>query len=96
MTLKTMERERGFLWRAGPLVLYLLVSLGLAPALNAEGLDELYEKPSSEKNWGEIAADLVGYDGFTKSYALVVGISEYTGGYGRLPTEQDPIRIRTS
>ncbi len=72
----------------------LIVLLSLACPAHAEGLDEFYEKPPSEKNWGEIAADLVGYDGFTKSYALVVGISKYTGGYGRLPTEQDPIRIR--
>lgn len=71
---------------------FVIVLLG--DSLQAQALDELYEKPPSEKNWGEIAADLVGYDGFTKSYALVVGISEYTGGYDRLPTEQDPIRIR--
>ena len=91
MTFGTKKRS---LWRRGISVLRLLALMGFAPALHAEGLDELYEKPSSEKSWGEIAAELVGYDGFTKSYALVVGISDFTGGYRGLPTEEDPIRIR--
>ena len=61
--------------------------------LGAQGLDELYEQPSSERSWGGQLADAVGFDEFSKSYALVIGISDYQGGYAALPTANDAKRM---
>ena len=66
----------------------------LSVASAAVGIDELYVKPDSEKSWGQLASDLVGYGGYQKSYALVVGISQYTAGYKSLKTENDALRMR--
>jgi formylglycine-generating enzyme required for sulfatase activity len=74
--------------------LLLIVALVLTPAHARAGIDKVYIKPQSEKNWGEVLADFIGYRGYQKSYALVVGISAYSGGYRRLPTQNDPLRMR--
>lgn len=59
----------------------------------AEGVDRLFENVGSDKTWGETLADAVGYGGFSKSYALVIGISDYKGGYSNLPTARDAERM---
>ncbi|MEZ5936168.1 MAG: SUMF1/EgtB/PvdO family nonheme iron enzyme [Alphaproteobacteria bacterium] len=59
----------------------------------AEGLDEIHVKAASDKSWGERLADLVGFGGFSKSYALVIGISDYEGSHADLPTANDAKRM---
>ena len=68
----------------------------LLPAKDSKrsGIEQVCEKPANRKSWGALAADYIGYRGYQKSYALVVGISQYTEGYGNLPTEQDALRMR--
>jgi formylglycine-generating enzyme required for sulfatase activity len=58
------------------------------------GIEEVCQKPANRKSWGELLADYLGYRGYSKSYALVVGISQYTGGYRDLPTKNDALRVR--
>ncbi len=75
------------------LVCALLTFLYLSnPVQGAQGLDEVYKKPSSQKTWGSILADHAGFGGYTKSYALVIGISLYDN-YRNLPTNNDPLRF---
>jgi formylglycine-generating enzyme required for sulfatase activity len=74
--------------------LWLGVVLVLMSAHARAGIDDVYTKPPSTQNWGEVLADFVGYKGYQKSYALVVGISAYSDGYRSLPTQNDPIRMR--
>jgi uncharacterized caspase-like protein len=57
------------------------------------GIDEVYRKPADAKTWGELLFEFVGHQGFSKSYALIVGISKFDA-YGSLPTANDPIRMR--
>jgi len=62
--------------------------------VSAEGLDRLYSKPDENKTWPARFAERVGYvSGFSKSYALVVGISQYDD-HNDLPTAKDPIKVR--
>lgn len=72
--------------------LFVLLCLSIA-AKGSGGIDEIYEKPQSRKTWGEQFAEYVNYGGYSKSYALVIGISTYEG-YKTLPTENDPIRVK--
>ena len=58
------------------------------------GVDKVYEKPAGQKTWGQLLSDALGVGNYKKSYALVVGISNYTGGYKSLPTEKDAERMR--
>lgn len=62
-------------------------------ATSAAGVDRLFEKRISDKTWGEQLADAVGFGGFSKSYALVIGISDYTGSFDDLPTANDARRM---
>jgi tripartite-type tricarboxylate transporter receptor subunit TctC len=72
----------------------LLVLLFMAqPAKAVRGVDEVYKKPAHRKTWGRLIADYVGYEGYTKSYALIIGISTYDN-YRNLPTRNDPIRFK--
>ena len=59
----------------------------------APGIDRPFLKTVSEKTWGDHLADAVGFGGFSKSYALVIGISDYAGGYDDLPTGNDAKRM---
>ena len=70
----------------------LSICLALGGAASAESLDEFLEKP---ENSGVVASMLeaVGLRGFSRSYALIVGVSEFDE-YSDLPTEKDPIRVR--
>ena len=74
--------------------LLLVVALVLMPTYARAGIDNVYIKPQSAQKWGEILADFIDYRGYQKSYALVVGISAYSGGYGSLPTQNDPFRVQ--
>ena len=78
-------------WLAGILALVTAGIAVVAPA--SAGIDKVYRKPAEEKSSGELLADFVGYQGFSKSYALVIGISKFNA-YSTLPTEKDPIRMR--
>lgn len=78
-------------WLAGTLAL-LSATLTLALPASA-GIDEAYRKPDSDRSWGDLLADFVGYQGFSRSYALIVGISDFDH-YPDLPTAHDPIRMR--
>jgi formylglycine-generating enzyme required for sulfatase activity len=78
-------------WIAGMLAL-LATSLALVRPADA-GLDEAYQKPQSDRSWGDLLRDFVGYRGFSRSYALIVGISDFND-YPNLPTTNDPIRMR--
>ena len=57
-------------------------------------MDEEYLKPNDKKRWGELLTDAAGIDVYQKSYALIISISDYTGGYDPLPTHDDAIRMR--
>ncbi len=59
----------------------------------APGIDEPFLRLTTDKTWGQRLADAVGFDGFSKSYALVIGISDYEGGYDDLPTGNDARRM---
>ncbi len=77
------------------LVFAVLALAGLPIRAMGEGVDQTFTKPNAEKSWGEQALDYVGIGGGnTKSYALVVGISNYSGGFQPLPTSSDPIRMK--
>ena len=58
------------------------------------GIEQVCKKPDDHKSWGELLADYIGYRGYSKSYALVVGVSDYTGGYDDLPTANDVFNMR--
>ena len=73
-------------------VLVLLASFWIVSSASA-GIDEEYRKPADKKTWGELLLDFVGHPGVGKSYALVVGISQYDN-YPSLPTANDPLRMR--
>jgi len=75
------------------LALTLLLA-GLGPAI--AGIDQVFEGRSGAQATRDRAARAFGLDWLSesRSYALVVGISDYTGGYRRLPTENDPVRFK--
>ena len=60
-----------------------------------KGIDIIYTKPASEKEWGEIVADQFGLDYYKKSYAFVVGISRFRDGkaFETLNNAKDSIRM---
>ncbi|MEM7042936.1 MAG: caspase family protein [Pseudomonadota bacterium] len=60
----------------------------------AAGIDEAYLKDNGRSVWGDLLSEFFRFRQFSKSYALVVGINDYTGGYQPLPTADDPIRMR--
>ena len=70
---------------------------GLASAqfsASAAGIDQAYLKEDDGAVWGDLLSEFFRFRLFSKSYALVVGIDDYTGGYRSLPTADDPIRMR--
>jgi tetratricopeptide (TPR) repeat protein len=81
------------MWRYlfGTVALLTAVFSPPSPALPA--IDEAYVKPDDKKSWGELLADFIGHRGFGKSYALVIGISNFDH-FSPLPTANDPVRIR--
>ena len=58
------------------------LSLALLTSPAQGGIDKVYQKPESNKSWGatlsEFVGSLVDYNRSSKSYALVIGVSEYT------------------
>ncbi len=59
------------------------------------GIDQAFKKDSEQPIWGRIAEWTLGVEGFNKSYALVIGISKYAGGFQPFQsTSEDPIRIK--
>ncbi len=59
------------------------------------GIDELFQKADDKPIWGQVIEWAIGSEGFGKSYALIVGISDYTSGFEALPsTANDPIRMK--
>ena len=80
--------------RASTILVCFLV-LGIAQQANAESIDQIFEKPASAWTWRTIFSSATGLTDFDKSYALVVGINEYTQGFDQLDTtKNDPIRMR--
>lgn len=80
-----------------PIFIGLFIALWVSAAgsqLRAEDIDQVYSKPSEAMSWGQIAGEFLGYRGFTRSYALIVGIDRYSGGYTPLPTGDDALRMR--
>ncbi len=76
------------------LVVVLLISLCLASSgIGADGIDKVYQKPANCRTWGQLFADYFSYSGYTKSYAIVIGISTYDS-YDTLPTKNDSIPVR--
>ncbi len=56
--------------------------------------DELYIKQGG-KSWGDIFASFFKRKPFDKSFALVIGVSDYEGHWPSLTTTRnDPIRVR--
>lgn len=80
--------------RRFPFMIALLALAWFAqPAKATPGVDQPFSKTTTEKTWGDHLADAGGFGGFSKSYALVVGISDYAGGYSDLPTADDAKRL---
>lgn len=79
--------------RIGKLVLIAFAMGTLAAGNSNAGVDEVYEKTVDRLSWGQILNFFVGNEDFEKSYAFVVGISNYTH-YSQLPTENDALRMR--
>ena len=75
------------------LALFIAWTMTSATVLAKPGIDQAFIKPSSEKTWGQLFADYFGLGHYQKSYALIVGISEFSG-YNDLPTGQDVIRMK--
>lgn len=75
------------------LVFSLFLALLSVPAPAAPGIDEVFRKPSGQKTYGEIVGQYVGYRGYQRSYALVIGISDYRG-FRDLPTGKDAIAMK--
>ena len=83
-------------------LLGLLVVVALASAATARvgppdataegGFDDVYVKPDEQGIWGSVL-QAVGLAQFEKSYAVVIGISDFEG-YNDLSTQQDTIRMR--
>ena len=80
-------------WLQARALLVAIASLLPASPVYAQGLDQLYERTQTEKTWGERLADSFGFGDSSKSYALVIGISDYNGGYSDLPTANDARRM---
>lgn len=53
---------------------------------------QVFVKPLAEKSWSQIYSEFFGTTSFSKTYALVIGVSEYDH-FARLPTTNDPKRI---
>ena len=88
------NREFAVLRRSLQIIVVLLALVYQPPqGLAAPGVEKIFEKPVSEKTWGGRLADAVGFGGFSKSYALVIGISNYDSGYADLPTGNDAKRM---
>ena len=75
-------------------IFFVTLLLTLSGVASGGGIDEEYLKPNDKKRWGKLLADAVGIDAYQKSYALIISISDYTGGYPSLPTRNDAIRMR--
>lgn len=75
----------------------LAVALWLLPAgiaAAAAGIDETYVKPGGG-NWGsDIYRRIFGSDEFGKSYALVIGVGDYTGYPDLMAPTNDAVRVR--
>ena len=82
------------IFRHGLFALWAAVVLAGVPA--HAGIDQGYVKEEGKQNWGEIFSWAFGGEPLGKSYALVVGVSSYTGsGFKSLEaTEADPERMR--
>ncbi len=82
--------------RLKPVLVFAVFALaGLPSQAMGEGIDQLYTKPGGEKSWGQQALEYIGIGaGSTRSYAFVVGISDYKGGFEPLQTKSDPIRMK--
>ena len=57
------------------------------------GVDQQFERSPAEQTWGERLTETKGYDGFSNSYALVIGISDYPDGYADHRTLLDDIGL---
>lgn len=71
----------------------ILLAFSIIGVARAEGFDRVYEKPAGRQSWGELLAAYSGHPGYARSYALVVGISEFAD-FRDLPTAQDAIRVK--
>lgn len=54
--------------------------------------DCVLKKPAGELSWGELLREYFSYDGYSRSHALVIGVSAFDH-FEPLPTEQDPIKV---
>ena len=64
------------MFRVFAFVAVVIVTLSMSGGVSA-GIDQVFEKPAGKRTWGEIFNWTTGEDGFDKSYALVIGVSEY-------------------
>lgn len=70
------------------------LALALAGTASA-GVDQGYSKTEGKQSWGDIFRWAVGGSGLGKSFALIVGVNNYTGGFDKLEaTANDPDRMR--
>lgn len=74
------------------LLLALLLYTILTTPLSAQGIDEVFTK-SFRQTWGEWFSSLFQRQDFNKSYAIVIGISQFNE-FQNLGTQNDPIRMK--
>ena len=78
------------------LIIAMFLCLAGLPTPEARAaIDQVFTKPGGSRDWGEILASYFTSDDlkYRKSYALVVGISDFDG-FRDLPTAEDPIRVK--
>jgi len=86
---------RFFTFTIVTLGLLLLVIQDSHPQTTYSNFEDIYQKDSKQKSWGEIYSSLFKRNDFNKSYALVIGIGEYKKGWPRLESPYyDAIRVR--
>lgn len=69
-----------------------LLTLALSSA-NAYDIDKAYKKPDSLPSIGQVMRSAFNHEGYNKSYALVVGISDFDH-FNPLETTEDPLKIK--
>lgn len=72
---------------------FIITIIFLNICVYASGIDKTFIKPDNAPWWGKILYKYYNYKGYSKSYALIIGISRYEN-QRYLATENDPIKMK--
>jgi uncharacterized caspase-like protein len=79
-------------WLKGALALWIMGSVVAGPA--AAGIDEAFQKNPDAWTWGQILEWATGRKGFDRSFALVIGISDYENFEDLETTSGNALRVK--